>query len=271
MKETNQDYYVYVYIDPRNFEDFYYGKGKGNRKDSHLKDDSDSEKAQRIKAIQKLGLQPIIRVIAKDLTEREAFLIEKTLIWKLGRTLTNRSSGHFAKKFRPHYSLYRDDLPGFDFKNGIYYVNTGINKTSDRVWDDYVKYGFISAGQGKNWSEPLKTLNKGDVVIAYIKNYGYAGVGKVLDKAKPAIKFKYKDKYLKDLPLKSSGLFRNADNENADYLVKVEWKKTFKKEDAKWRSKAGLFTTQLIKASLDFQPQTLDFIQEEFQVDFSKI
>lgn len=30
------DYYVYVYIDPRNYEEFYYGKGKGNRKDAHL-------------------------------------------------------------------------------------------------------------------------------------------------------------------------------------------------------------------------------------------
>jgi hypothetical protein len=27
------DYYVYVYIDPRNFEEFYYGKGRGNRKE----------------------------------------------------------------------------------------------------------------------------------------------------------------------------------------------------------------------------------------------
>ena len=25
------DYYVYVYIDPRNHEEFYYGKGKGSR------------------------------------------------------------------------------------------------------------------------------------------------------------------------------------------------------------------------------------------------
>lgn len=30
------DYYVYVYIDPRNYEEFYYGKGKGSRKNAHL-------------------------------------------------------------------------------------------------------------------------------------------------------------------------------------------------------------------------------------------
>ncbi|MBK9421320.1 MAG: hypothetical protein IPN44_09730 [Flavobacteriales bacterium] len=71
----NEQYYVYVYIDPRNFEEFYYGKGKGSRKEAHLSDDSDSEKATRIK--QYKSIHPIIKVIAKDLTEREAFLSKR--------------------------------------------------------------------------------------------------------------------------------------------------------------------------------------------------
>ena len=49
------DYYVYVYIDPRNFEEFYYGKGSGARKMEHLKDAGDSEKARRIRAIKAAG------------------------------------------------------------------------------------------------------------------------------------------------------------------------------------------------------------------------
>jgi hypothetical protein len=88
------DYYVYVYIDPRNYEEFYYGKGKGSRKDAHLTDPSDSEKVRRIGAIQKAGLEPIVRVITRDLSEHDALLVEKTLLWKLGRQLTNISSGH---------------------------------------------------------------------------------------------------------------------------------------------------------------------------------
>ena len=44
-----ENYYVYVYIDPRNFEEFYYGKGKGNRKEAHLKAKDDSEKTKIIK------------------------------------------------------------------------------------------------------------------------------------------------------------------------------------------------------------------------------
>jgi len=107
MTDDKPEYYVYVYIDPRNFEEFYYGKGKDNRKEVHLIEESDSEKSKRINAIHKAGLKPIIKVIAKDLTEREAFFIEKTLIWKLGKTLTNKSSGHFADKFRTHDTLTR--------------------------------------------------------------------------------------------------------------------------------------------------------------------
>jgi uncharacterized protein len=272
MKNETQEYYVYVYIDPRNFQDFYYGKGKGNRKEAHLKDDSDSEKTQTIRAIQKLGLEPIIRVIAKDLTEREAFLIEKTLIWKLGKTLTNKSSGNFANKFRPHDTLYRGDLPEFDFKNGVYYVNVGEGTDMHRSWEDCRKYNFIAAGQDPKWSDPLRTFNKGDVIVAYLKNYGFVGVGKVLQTAIPAREFMYSGKLLSEYKIQSTGLFRNSQsNDMCDYIVGIKWKVTVSKEAAKWKAKAGLFTTPQIKASLDNQPLTLRFVQESFDINISKM
>jgi uncharacterized protein len=55
MNERN-DFYVYVYVDPRSFEEFYYGKGCCGRKESHLNDSGTSEKAERIAAIRKEGL-----------------------------------------------------------------------------------------------------------------------------------------------------------------------------------------------------------------------
>jgi uncharacterized protein len=85
----NSDYYVYVYIDPRNYEEFYYGKGTMDRKYAHLQDESDNKKTERIKEIRDAGLEPIIKVIARGLTQHDALLVEKTLIWKLGRNLTN--------------------------------------------------------------------------------------------------------------------------------------------------------------------------------------
>ena len=45
------DYYVYVYIDPRDYQPFYYGKGRGSRKQAHLLEDDGSEKFERISEI----------------------------------------------------------------------------------------------------------------------------------------------------------------------------------------------------------------------------
>jgi hypothetical protein len=77
--EERMDYYVYVYIDPRNNEEFYFGKGKGSRKTAHVESEADTEKTKRIAAIHKAGLKPIIRVVARGLTEGEAFLVEKSI------------------------------------------------------------------------------------------------------------------------------------------------------------------------------------------------
>jgi hypothetical protein len=268
LKEKTAEYYVYVYIDPRNFEEFYYGKGKANRKDAHLKDNSDSEKSKRIKAILKAGLNPIIKVIAKELTEREAFLIEKTLIWKLGKNLTNQSSGHFAEKFRPHDTMHLD-LAHFDFKNGLYYVNVG--EGDHRHWDDCRKYGFLSAGQDRKYSDPIRTLMQGDIVAAYLKGKGYVGIGRVKEQAVRLNDFKIDGKLLNTLDLKTLDIYDNCENENSEFPIKIEWIKSVDRKDGKWKSNNGLFSSQLIKASLQGQPKTISFLEKEFEISFNEI
>ncbi len=265
MTDLKTDYYVYVYIDPRNFEEFYFGKGTGSRKKAHLTDDSDTEKSKRIKAIRAAGMEPVIKVIAKDLTEHEAFLIEKTLIWKLGRTLTNISSGHFAEKFRPHNTFHLD-LSGFDFKNGLYYVNVG--EGTHRCWDDCRKFGFLSAGQHRKFSDPIRTLEPGDIVVAFLKSYGYVGIGRVIEKAVRVNDFQVNGKSLKHYPIKITDIFENYDNDKSEYPVKIEWIKSVDSKQAKWKQKSGLFASQLIKASLQGQPKTIEFLEKEFDVQF---
>ncbi len=272
MSNNNEEYYVYVYIDPRNYEEFYFGKGKGNRKSSHLSDNDDNEKTKRIKDIKKEGLDPIIKVIAKDLTEHEAFLIEKTLIWKLGKSLTNISSGHFSEKFRPHNTMHLD-LAYFDYKNGLYYVNVGECET--RVWEDCKKYGFLSAGQAPKFSDPLKTLEIGDIVVAYLKLEknlgGYVGIGRVKEKAVGVNDFKIDNKPLNNYQLECNGIYTNSDNENSEYLVKIDWIKSVERKEGKWKSKSSLFTSQLIKASLQNQQVTIDFLEQEFDISFNTL
>ena len=265
MTESS-DYYVYVYIDPRNHEEFYYGKGKGERMYSHLNDNNDNEKVKRIQDIKQSGLEPIIKVIAANLTKEEALLIETTLIWKLGRMLTNIVAGQFSAKFRPHNTLHLQ-LHGFDFQNGVYLINVGEGK--HRNWADCKKYGFLSAGQGRKWNEPIQTLQVDDIVVAYLKRRknigGYVGIGIVTEPAVIAQNFRIDGKRLDQLRLIQPNILENASNpEKAEYLVRVKWAIAVDSENGKWMSKQNLFTTQLIKASLQNQPETIKYLTAEF-------
>jgi uncharacterized protein len=261
------EYYVYVYIDPRNHEEFYYGKGKGSRKDVHLESETDTEKAKRIAAIRKAGLEPIIRVVASGLTENEALLVEKTLLHKLGKSLTNISSGHYADKFRPHDTLHVE-LPGFDFRTGVYYFNVGQGK--HRKWADCRKYRFISAGQGAQWVRAICGFNIGDIFAAYLKGKGFVGIGEITEKAGPIREVKIDGRPLVSLPLECKKMDNNIDsNEKCEHVALVRWIKSVPEGEAKFRS--GIYTTPLVRASLDNQPKTRFYLEEAFGVNFSKL
>ena len=266
---TLRDYYVYVYIDPRTFEEFYYGKGKGSRRYAHLTDASDSEKATLIRAITAEGLIPIIKTVAAGLTEAEAHLIETTLIWKLGKNLTNLVAGRHVSLFRPHRTMHRD-LPGFDYRNGIYYVNVGDGP--HRKWEDCRRLGFMSAGQGVEWRDQILELAEGDIVAAYLTKHGFVGVGKVLDRAVSFNSYRHEEKLLTECGLTADRMWENADDSaKSEYVVRIQWKKTVPREEAKWRPKSGLYTTQLIRASLGRQPITIGFLEKEFNVNLQKM
>lgn len=266
---SKPDYYVYVYIDPRNHEEFYYGKGRGARKNAHLKDKSDSDKASRIASIRAQGLDPIIRVIARSLTQQEALLIEKTLLWKLGKWTTNVATGHFANKFRPHDTLHKS-LFGFDYQNSLYYYNVGENRA--RNWDDYRKYGYISAGWGARYRDTMLGFQVGDVVAAYLKRYGFVGIGRINETAKMIRDVRIDGRRLIDLPLIAEDADHDCDDpDESEYACVVKWIKRVPREKAKWKADAGLYTTPLIRASLDGQQKTVRFLEREFDVSFEKL
>ncbi|MGH9644046.1 MAG: LEM-3-like GIY-YIG domain-containing protein, partial [Terriglobales bacterium] len=186
MPKSDDHFYVYVYIDPRNFEPFYFGKGQGLRQFSHLLDPNESKKTERIKQIQKEGQKPIVRVLAKGLTEDQALLVEKTLIWQ-SHGLTNIATGCFSDNFRPRDTLHRP-LPGFDYQNQVHYFNVGDGK--HRCWEDNVKYSYLGAGHGKAPRDAIKRLHPGDIVIARLNAVGYVGIGQVMSEAIPARDFR---------------------------------------------------------------------------------
>ena len=269
IQTAMNSYYVYVYIDPRNFEEFYYGKGKGSRKNAHLKAVTESGMDRRIRSIKKEGLIPIIRVIASNLTEKEALLIEATLIWKLGKFTANVASGHFAEKFRPHDTLHTE-LARFDFQNGIYYYNVGEGPHRD--WDDYRKYGFISAGHGEQWRDQILKFQKGDVVAAYLKKRGFVGIGRIREPAKKIKDVEIRGKRLLDFDLRCKSMGDHSNNKDkSEYVALVEWIKAVPREEAKWKIKAGIYTTTHIRASLDGQPKTMEFLEKEFDLDLREL
>lgn len=229
----------------------------------------DDEKNKRIRAIKAEGLSPIVRVVAAGLSEDQALLVEKTLIWKLGKQLLNIASGSFSANFRPQNTLHKH-LPKFDFQNGIYYVNVG--EGSHRLWEDCRKYGFMSAGQGANWRNQILGLQAGDIIVAYLKDHGYVGVARVIASAVPINQFALNKKPLSSYSLRCTNMYDNChDAELSEYLVRVGWIKEVSKENAYWKPNAGLFTTALIRASLANQDKTLRFIEKSFKLDFAKL
>jgi hypothetical protein len=267
----SSNYYVYVYIDPRSYEEFYYGKGKGSRKDAHLADVSDSAKVARIKEILDEGERPIVRVIASGLTEHEALMVETTLIWKLGRTLDNIASGHFVSRFRKP-NTYHKELAHFDFENGIYYVNVGEGES--RNWDDCRKFGFLAAGgDNPSWRKQISSLVEGDVVVAYLTGHGYVGVGRVRHRAVPYSQFLYSGVPLGAHDLVQPNVSHDAaDVETCDYIVSVDWRVTVPREEAKRISKKnGHYAPQRVRASLSDQPATIAFVEETFDVDLRSL
>ena len=137
------DYYVYVYIDPRDFKPFYYGKGQGSRKDAHLFDQAEGVKSALIAAIRKEGQEPIVRVLARNLTEDQAYIVETTLIWQFRDSLTNRISGNFIDKFRPQKSLHKE-LVGFDYNHCLWFFNVGDGP--HRRWEDNISLNYVGRG-----------------------------------------------------------------------------------------------------------------------------
>ena len=273
--KTKSNYYVYAYFDPRNSEMFYVGKGHGGRKYAHLPDKAGSATERRIHEIERAGLKPLIRVVAANLTDEQALLVEKALLWRTGESLTNVSGGHFAHNFRPPNTLHQS-LPGFDTIRGIFFVNVGAHFGPHRQWEDSYKYGFLAAGYGRKNSLQLERLSVGDIVAAYFKmegcKNGYVGVGRVVAPSVPVADFRYNGRSLSRRMLKGPDLLHDAnDADECEYLVGVKWIKKVPKKDAIFRKGAGLYVARQIVASLSRQQKTLEFLQREFDVNFERL
>ena len=254
-------------------KEFYYGKGRGKRKFSHLRGKADTDKNKRIKAIKMAGLDSIIKVIAKGLTEEQAHLIEATLLWKLGRFTDNVVQGHKSKDiFRPKNSLHLE-LPGFDSNNEIYRANVGEHSKFDKVgrkWEDCVKYKFVCAGSGTRWINLIKNLTIGDIVVMYLTGKGFVGVGRVEKEAVPAKDFKVRGQTI--LSINTVGSYDGNKNNlsKCQYMAKVKWIRVVDRNNAVKASGKG-YNLRGALVPISKNLKMIQFINKSFSTDLYKL
>ena len=129
--------------------------------------------------------------------------------------------------------------------NGEYYVSFGTG--ASRTWADARKYGFISAGGGRWYSQTLKLLSPGDRVWVKDPGVGYLGVGRVVDPVVSVKAFRVKTASgeLPALEVLSTAarLHGHSDDpDKAEHFVRVEWLDTVPETNAV--SEVGLFGNQ---------------------------
>ncbi len=148
---------------------------------------------------------------------------------------------------------------------GFYFVNVGVTADEDRSWDDARMYGFVSGGQGARYRTAMQRLVRGDRIFAFINRRGYVGYGIVEREAVMARDFRLPDgRALFDLPLKGTTIRDNAnDEERAEYVVAVQWKKAVPITDAQKYN--GIFSNQNIVCKIS-DAGTTDFLKQKFDV-----
>jgi hypothetical protein len=157
-----------------------------------------------------------------------------------------------------------------------FYVSLGEGE--HRNWDDCRKYGFVSGGGGKFYSQTLKLLFPGARIFVNIPQTGYVGVGIVKAPAVPVKDFKVMEDVMNggvvadrlEMPILNAPLIAPKMNENADdldlceYLVRVEWVKAVPRAEAYWEK--GLFANQHTACRLT-NSFTIERVSQHFELD----
>ena len=92
--------YVYLYSDPRDDKPFYVGKGVGDRAFSHLEEENDSNKVEKINELRSEGCEPKIEILRFGLSDDQATLLEAAIIDLLGmNNITNKVRGEHSHSF----------------------------------------------------------------------------------------------------------------------------------------------------------------------------
>ena len=105
-------------------------------------------------------------------------------------------------------------------------------------------------------------------MAAYLKDHGYVGIGQISDPARAIREVMIGGKPLLSQDLRCERMEENAESDDlCEYVALVDWKRTTDRNKAKWKRRAGIYTTTHVRASLDGQPATIDFLEDEFGIN----
>lgn len=162
------DFYVYVYLDPRkpgifkyddlqfDFEPFYIGKGTKNRAHSGIRDKKRSLKVSKIGSILKSGNFPIIIKLYENMTNQESLIKEIETILKIGRIdnktgpLTNMTDGGTGGMGLKHKDSWKKILckPVIQMKDSVIVAEyESVKEASEKT--GIIKQNISSALRGK--------------------------------------------------------------------------------------------------------------------------
>ncbi len=213
---------------------------------------------------------------AEELTENDIKKFEK--ITEKNKPAEKDS---FSEEIKKEFGEKMYKEADFDFSNANFkFYNTGEGEC--RNFDDYVKYGFISAGQrrpDKNhyFSDEIKRFKKGDYFFAYwkspksnVKKRGYVGFGKILEEAVPVDNFKVDGVKISELvkqnKLTEPNIMSHHDDKECEWLCKVKWIKTFTRENAAVPRDIDQYAFRNTVCSIPKEKHSklLDFLLNEF-------
>jgi hypothetical protein len=175
---------------------------------------------------------------------------------------------HEGQAAAPSAATARKTKTSEPWNGADWYVSFG-EESGTRQWVDGMKYGFVSGGGAKWFSQTLKNLPVGARVFVHIPKTGYVGVGTVTGEAQrfdqARVNIDGIAMPLRDLEL--VGTYRHEDDEAddaAEWAVPIEWIHAVPKEQAIWKN--GMFANQNTAAKLR-QQFTIEQVTEAFNLE----
>ena len=136
-----------------------------------------------------------------------------------------------------------------------FYVILGRAEPGDPHWPIAHKYGFGNAGGGSWYWKPLRNLEPGHRVFAYVSGAGYVGIGHITGTVIPArdadVEIEGRPQPLLVQPDVSAAWKQDAASEDSrvtEMVVPVEWLAARPVEEAFWEK--GLFASQVTACKL---------------------